>query len=90
MKHFFSCVLLCCGIGVTPSIAFATTSSPLLPENDTEERVSAPKDGFYLVETPEDCTLGGTYIFATSVFALKDMEVDITLLTLLFWTVNRL
>ncbi len=72
MKHFFSCVLLCCGIGVTPSIAFATTSSPLLPENDKEERVYAPKDGFYLVETPEDCTLGGTYIFATSVFSLQD------------------
>ena len=69
MKHFFSCVLLCCGIGVTPSIAYATTSAPLLPENDKEERVYAPKDGFYLVETPEDCTLGGTYIFATSVFS---------------------
>lgn len=72
MKHFSSCVLLCCGIGVTPSIAFATTSSSLLPENDKEERVYAPKDGFYLVETPEDCTLGGTYIFATSVFSPQD------------------
>ena len=55
MKHFFSCVLLCCGIGVTPSIAYAATSAPLLPENDKEERAYAPKDGFYLVETPEDC-----------------------------------
>ena len=73
MKHFFSCVLLCCGIGVTPRIAFATTSSPLLPENDKEEeRAYAPKDGFYLVETPEDCKLGGRYIFATSVFSLQD------------------
>ena len=55
-----------------PSTAFATTSSPLLPENDKEERAYAPKDGFYLVETPEDCKLGGRYIFASSVFSLQD------------------
>lgn len=72
MKHFFSCVLLCCGIGVTPRIAYAATSAPLLPENDKEERAYAPKDGFYLVETPEDCKLGGRYIFASSVFSLQD------------------
>lgn len=73
MKHFYSSLLLCFGIGVTQSIGFAAPLDSLFPKNDKEERVYAPKDGFYLIETPEDCKLGKTYIFASSVFSLQDM-----------------
>ena len=43
-----------------------SAQTTVAPNNKNEASLLAPKDGFYLVESPNDCQIGKRYVFASS------------------------
>ena len=43
-----------------------SAQTTVAPNNKNEVSLFAPKDGFYLVESPNDCQIGKRYVFASS------------------------
>lgn len=78
MKHVYRLwlLLLCWGAAHTASIAAVTP----LPAEETapNNRVHAPKDGYYLVDKPKDCSIGGYYVFGSSVLSEEETVLDQT------------
>lgn len=78
MKHVYRLwlLLLCWGAAFTASIAAATPPPPT--ETASNNRVRAPKDGYYLVDKPKDCSIGGYYVFGSSVLSEEETVLDQT------------
>ena len=78
MKHIYRLwlLLLCWGAAFTASIAAATPPPPT--ETASNNRVRAPKDGYYLVDKPKDCSIGGYYVFGSSVLSEEETVLDQT------------
>ena len=78
MKHVYRSwlLLLCWGATLTVSIAAVTPPPPteIAPNN----RVLAPQDGYYLVDKPKDCSIGGYYVFGSSVLSEEETVLDQT------------
>ena len=78
MKHVYRSwlLLLCWGATLTVSIAAVTPPPPT--ETASNNRVRAPKDGYYLVDKPKDCSIGGYYVFGSSVLSEEETVLDQT------------
>lgn len=78
MKHVYRLwlLLLCWGATLTVSIAAVTPPPPT--ETASNNRVRAPKDGYYLVDKPKDCSIGGYYVFGSSVLSEEETVLDQT------------
>lgn len=78
MKHIYRLwlLLLCWGATLTVSIAAVTPPPPT--ETASNNRVRAPKDGYYLVDKPKDCSIGGYYVFGSSVLSEEETVLDQT------------
>lgn len=78
MKHVYRLwlLLLCWGATLTVSIAAVTPPPPteIAPNN----RVLAPQDGYYLVDKPQDCPIGGYYVFGSSILSKEETVLDQT------------
>ena len=78
MKHVYRSwlLLLCWGATLTVSIAAITPPPPteIAPNN----RVLAPRDGYYLVDKPQDCPIGGRYVFGSSILSEEETVLDQT------------
>ncbi len=78
MKHVYHSwlLLLCWGAALTFSIA----AVPPLPPTETapNNRVLAPQDGYYLVDKPQDCLIGRSYVFGSSILSGEETVLDQT------------
>ena len=46
-----------------------SAQTTVAPNNKNEASLFAPKDGFYLVESPNDCQIGKRYVFGSSILS---------------------
>ena len=78
MKHVYRSwlLLLCWGATLTVSIAAVTPPPPT--EIAPNYRVLAPQDGYYLVDKPQDCPIGGYYVFGSSILSKEETVLDQT------------
>lgn len=78
MKHVYRLwlLLLCWGATLTVSIAAVTPPPPT--ETAPNNRVLAPQDGYYLVDKPQDCPIGGRYVFGSSILSEEETVLDQT------------
>lgn len=78
MKHVYRSwlLLLCWGATLTVSIAAVTPPPPT--ETAPNNRVLAPRDGYYLVDKPQDCPIGGRYVFGSSILSKEETVLDQT------------
>lgn len=78
MKHIYRLwlLLLCWGATLTVSIAAVTPPPPT--ETAPNNRVLAPRDGYYLVDKPQDCPIGGYYVFGSSILSKEETVLDQT------------
>ncbi len=78
MKHVYRSwlLLLCWGAALTVSIAAVTPPPPT--ETAPNNRVLAPRDGYYLVDNPQDCLIGGRYVFGSSILSKEETVLDQT------------
>ncbi len=78
MKHVYRSwlLLLCWGATLTVSIAAVTPPPPT--ETAPNNRVLAPQDGYYLVDKPQDCPIGGYYVFGSSILSKEETVLDQT------------
>ena len=78
MKHVYRSwlLLLCWGATLTVSIAAVTPPPPT--ETAPNNRVLAPRDGYYLVDKPQDCPIGGYYVFGSSILSKEETVLDQT------------
>lgn len=78
MKHVYRSwlLLLCWGATLTVSIAAVTPPPPT--ETAPNNRVQAPRDGYYLVDKPQDCPIGGYYVFGSSILSEEETVLDQT------------
>lgn len=78
MKHVYRSwlLLLCWGAAHTASIAAVTPPPPT--ETAPNNRVLAPQDGYYLVDKPQDCPIGGYYVFGSSILSKEETVLDQT------------
>lgn len=78
MKHVYRSwlLLLCWGAAHTASIAAVTPPPPT--ETAPNNRVLAPQDGYYLVDKPQDCPIGGRYVFGSSILSKEETVLDQT------------
>lgn len=78
MKHIYRLwlLLLCWGAAFIASIAAVTPPPPT--ETAPNNRVHAPQDGYYLVDKPQDCPIGGYYVFGSSVLSEEETVLDQT------------
>lgn len=78
MKHVYRSwlLLLCWGATLTVSIAAVTPPPPT--ETAPNNRVLAPRDGYYLVDKPQDCPIGGRYVFGSSILSKEEIVLDQT------------
>ena len=66
MKNFSLLgLLLFCGSAILGNLRMSAQTTVAL-NNKNEASLLAPKDGFYLVESPNDCQIGKRYVFASS------------------------
>lgn len=78
MKHIYRSwlLLLCWGATLTVSIAAVTPPPPT--ETAPNNRVLAPRDGYYLVDKSQDCPIGGRYVFGSSILSKEEIVLDQT------------
>lgn len=78
MKHVYRSwlLLLCWGATLTVSIAAVTPPPPT--ETAPNNRVLAPRDGYYLVDKSQDCPIGGRYVFGSSILSKEEIVLDQT------------
>ena len=69
MKNFSLLgLLLFCGSAMLGNLRLSAQTN-VAPNNKNEARLLAPKDGFYLVESPNDCQIGKRYVFGSSILS---------------------
>ncbi len=78
MKHVYRSWLLLLYWGATLTVSIAAVTPPPPTETASNNRVRAPKDGYYLVDKPKDCSIGGYYVFGSSVLSEEETVLDQT------------
>lgn len=69
MKNFSLLgLLLFCGSAILGNLRMSAQTT-VAPNNKNEASLFAPKDGFYLVESPNDCQIGKRYVFGSSILS---------------------
>ena len=69
MKNFSLLgLLLFCGSAMLENLRLSAQTN-VAPNNKNEVSLLAPKDGFYLVESPNDCQTGKRYVFGSSILS---------------------
>ena len=69
MKNFSLLgLLLFCGSAILGNLRLSAQTT-VAPNNKNEVSLLAPKDGFYLVESPNDCQIGKRYVFGSSILS---------------------
>lgn len=78
MKHVYRSWLLLLYWGATLTVSIAAVTPPPPTEIAPNNRVQAPRDGYYLVDKPQDCPIGGRYVFGSSILSEEETVLDQT------------
>ncbi len=78
MKHVYRSWLLLLCWGATLTVSIAAVTPPPATETTPNNRVLAPQDGYYLVDKPQDCPIGGRYVFGSSILSKEETVLDQT------------